>query len=158
MSSLDCNEDLGFQRRFWRIQRAAWGLGALALLAAAFGVMGNGGVFARATVELSPGVTLRYDRFARQEAPTRLELLSTPSDGFFLEIRLSHEYPEHVRIIRVQPEAEFVSSDGRGWTFRFRGTPRVVKIDGVPEGPGIVRGRVDITGAGGAGFSTRVLP
>lgn len=67
---LQIDEDLAFQRRSWRWQRAGW-LGFVALIVA--GLLGVFGAGPLSRAESSgAGLRIEYDRFARTQAPTSL--------------------------------------------------------------------------------------
>jgi hypothetical protein len=66
-------EDLPFQRRFWRAERIAWGLYAALILASLSGLTGSGGMFARSQIELATA-TIDFPRVSRWQTPTTVSI------------------------------------------------------------------------------------
>ena len=109
MTALQCNDDPAFQQAFWQFQRAAWALGSVVILAAAAGLTGSGGLFVRGSAEAG-GAGLRYDHVARVESAMRLVFKTNGTP----DVRISQDYLDRVRIVRIQPQPEAVSADDNG--------------------------------------------
>ena len=67
--ALSLNQNLIFQKRFWRAQRIGWGVLTVALLAALLGVFGSGPLSHTTVSDASGRLTITYERFARLLAP-----------------------------------------------------------------------------------------
>src|SRR5688572_9097688 len=107
-----------FQRREWLIQRAGWLAIALAILAGAAGVFGDGPL---ADVRLEGnGIRLEYERFARMEAPNqwRLTVVDTPAGGR-LEIGVDASLVSNYRFTEIHPEPRQVRATGTRWVYEF---------------------------------------
>jgi hypothetical protein len=117
---LQLEERLDFHRRNSLVQRIAWCLLALLLIAALLGVFGAGGVFAEARVIGEGGVELRYDRFARRSASSTLLLrLGEAGAGSQVRVRLARAFIERAQIDSVTPEPQRVETDTDGVTYVF---------------------------------------
>jgi hypothetical protein len=110
VSSLEAEENLRVQRISWKLERVGWVLCAIALALAAIGLFG-GGPLSSATAKSADGaITLRYDRFARNGAPERLEVELQPSafrDGE-AKLWISRDFFAGVRIQQIVPQPESV--------------------------------------------------
>lgn len=94
-------EQLGFQRRTWRVQRLAWVALAILLVLGLLGGFGGAGWLATAEAVTPDGaLRIEYRRIQRQTQPglIRIDALHPPPDGR-LELRLG---PEFLRGWRVQ--------------------------------------------------------
>ena len=75
--TLQIEQDLPFQYRQWRVERAGWAIIGLIILAAFAGVFGHH-PFARATAQTPDGaLVVEYDRFARYESDTEMNVSVT---------------------------------------------------------------------------------
>lgn len=131
-------EDLRFQIRSWRLQRAGWVLGVVLIAAAVVGLFGNGPMSTATARSADGAVEVTYDRLARHGSPTRLNVDVHPAlvgDGPVV-IWLAREFLDGLEIEAVIPEparvvdserrtgyefdVEHVGSDGLDVTFRVR--------------------------------------
>jgi hypothetical protein len=72
VESHEIDEDLEFERREWVVQRVAWVICLLILVAGFIGLLGSGPL---SQAETSAGpLTLEYDRFVRKISPTVFHL------------------------------------------------------------------------------------
>jgi hypothetical protein len=97
-------EDPRFQRREWRVQRVAWLVFALIIVAALAGVFGRGPL-SSASVS-GAGLRLDYERLARWRTPQTLTIQLTGDDAAAGPhvIWISRDYLEGVEIERITPE------------------------------------------------------
>jgi len=110
VSSLEAEENLRIQHISWKLERVGWVLCAIVLLLAAIGIFGGGPV-SRATVKSADGaVSVKYNRFARNGAPERLEveLQAAAFSTDKPELWLSREFFSGVRIQQIVPRPEAV--------------------------------------------------
>lgn len=77
---LQIDEDIGFQRRFRIAQRVAWGVAALVLVAAFVGLFGSGPLTGAVAGDSETGLQLHYQRFARYQSPTSVQVDVVVSD------------------------------------------------------------------------------
>jgi hypothetical protein len=109
------SETLAFDRaeKFLRRERVAQqiGVGLLTLLvvAGAAGLFGNGPLSAVTTT--SGGLTIRYERFARQSFRTSLQIeAAAPSPGP-AAIRLSRHFIDRVDVVEMRPPGALTQLD-----------------------------------------------
>lgn len=153
VSSLEAEESLKIQRISWKLERAGWILCAIVLVLAAVGVFGGGPV-SRATAESADGaVSVKYNRFARNGAPERLEieLQSWAFSNDKAELWLSREFFSGVRLQEIVPRPEAVDLLPDRIVYHFRsptgsGSLQVV-FDYTPDSSG----RRKITAGAGGG-------
>lgn len=114
-------EDLRFQIRSWRIQRAGWVLGLLLLAAALVGLFGNGPLSTATARSADGGIEVTYDRLARHGSPTQLKVdVRQPlaGDGPVV-VWLARDFLDGIEIEAIIPEPNrVVDSDARtGYEF-----------------------------------------
>lgn len=116
---LEIGQDLRFQRRQWRIQRAGWVGIALVLVLALLGLFGNG-VLSKAQVA-GPSLEIRYERFLRENAPTQLDVtvLADAANAGEIRIAIDRQYLDAFRIEDVLPRPQRVESAPQGVVFVF---------------------------------------
>jgi hypothetical protein len=160
---LEIAQDLAFERREWIVERAAWAAMAVLVAAALVGLLGPGPL-ARRTAETGDG-TLRvaYDRFARAEAPTDLEVHVRPAGGGEeLRVWVGRAYLDAVTVERVLPEPVRTETAPDRVTFAFRlrdpRAPAIVRFHVQPERFGRPEARVGVEGAGEVSFRQLVYP
>ncbi len=107
-TGLEIEQDLGHERRAWRVQQAGRWLVLLGVLAGLAGLAGTGP--ASWTHAEAPGGAFRleYERFARYTAPTALTVRLAPGAVTAPTARLwvDRAYLERLRIESVVPEPE----------------------------------------------------
>lgn len=103
-------------RAAWRVERIAWALGAIALIAAMLGLFGYGPM-SRTTVGNPDALQVEYDRFQRSSAPTDYAVTANASlarEGE-LRIRFDQSLIDHVEFDDIVPDPEHVRA-GNGYT------------------------------------------
>jgi hypothetical protein len=154
-------EDLDFQRKGWKIQRIGWVCMALLILAGGLGAAGQGPLAKRAVATSDGGLTVRYERFIRLEAPSTLELRIAPG----VEepaLWVSAGYLERIRIrsITPAPREERLGADRH--VFLFAGTAPAaggaISVQIEPHSVGSLVGEAGIVGGQSVGFRQLVLP
>lgn len=68
-----------FQRLFWTVQRCAWIVFAVVLIACLLGLLGRGGLFSRSVVQMAQG-SLDMPAISRWNAPDELTVTFGPTD------------------------------------------------------------------------------
>lgn len=106
-----------FQEFEWIIQRVFWALLALVLLAAAFGLFGNG-PWSKRSLSF-PSFDLAYERFIRYETPTSLILTAQAGSRGVTELFLSQEMVEALTIERIVPRPNAERSEPDGVHYEF---------------------------------------
>jgi protein-L-isoaspartate(D-aspartate) O-methyltransferase len=111
-----------FERRFWRVQRVAWIVLGLVIVAALLGLLGKGPLSRRE--ERSGDLSVRYDRFVHRDSPAGLVVeLPADADGV-AALWIGRSYLENVRIQRTTPEAESTWAGIDRSVFAFHAEPR----------------------------------
>jgi len=159
VGGLEIDQDLGYQRLEWRIERLAWVLGALVLLAAAAGLFGSGPL---SSTEATAGpLRVAYERFLRYGATHRLRLSVDTGDRDLLRIQIPSEYVSRMRVERVFPEPRRVVVRGDWVRCDFVVVPRSraeIVFDLEPARRGLARGAVRVAGEPAVRFSQFVYP
>jgi hypothetical protein len=114
VGDLEIGEDLQFQHRQWRVQRIGWVVMAVIALLAIAGLMGPGPL-SRATATTADGrLLVRYQRFARYQAPATLQFEFSIGASRNTRLWLSRKYMEGVQVGAITPAPESVST-ARDW-------------------------------------------
>ncbi len=119
VGDLEIGQDLGFQRRQWAIQRVAWVVMALVVVAGLLGLLGEGPL-SRASAEAGP-VEVEYPRFERKRSPMELRVTvagGTAEQGR-VQLWLDQDFLDRVQIERVSPEPEQVLAGADRTTYVF---------------------------------------
>lgn len=140
--TLQLPEATEFHRRAWLLQRIACALLGLVVLAALLGAFG-GGWLSRSSADDGRGMHLEYERVARRDAHTRLDLhlggdAATTARGT-REIRIARTWLEDVRIQSIVPPPRDTLAQAGALHYRFDvqdGEPLRVRIDVEPTRPG----------------------
>ena len=139
------DEDLRFQAREWRFQRAGWVLLAVLVAAAAAGLLGPGWASRSVADEPASRLRIEHERFARRLSPVQLYVRLPPETapgeqriwvgaGLLEALRLEGVVPAPAR---VEPGAE-----GSSFVFAAAGGAAEVRFELEYERSGLVRGRV----------------
>lgn len=146
--SLHDIDEIGFQRKEWMVQRVAWGVMAVVVLAALAGFFGAGPVSHTTTETADGSLEIEYDRFVRHEARSSMELSVSPSavqDGK-ATLYLSRALVDRWRVEHVTPapSTESSSSDWVILEYEVLGTttPRIelhYRGDGLGRAEGSIR-------------------
>lgn len=160
LGDLEPSRDLAFQRKVWRVERAAWVGLALVLLAALAGLFGEGPL--SDAVAEAPGGRLRleYDRFARRGAETELRLRIAASDRE-PRLTLDHGYLDAVEVRAIEPEPAGAATgrEGREYRFELLGDgPGVVILRVRPRRAGTIAGRFGLVDGPSLRFRQWVHP
>lgn len=130
MGALQIDEDPGYLRKMWLVERAAWLLLIAVLLAAALGAFGTG-LFSK--VEVGPpdgSYTLSYGRFERMQSPAELRVVPARPRGRHTLVWINASYLDQVSIAGIlpRPESVILGSDRILFRFSTGGGPSVAAI------------------------------
>lgn len=134
----------------WYAERTAWAVMAIVLAASLFGLLGDGPMSA-ATAH-APGVTARYERLQRQDAPAeyRIDADAALARSGAITVRLDQRLLELMRLERIEPEPSAARTTSRGVEYdidvRGAGTASVV-LRYRPSRFGRYQGRLEVVGA-----------
>lgn len=158
------DEDFGFQKRQWQVERVAWSLMALTVAAALAGVFGGGGPLNRGVATSANGTTeLQYGRFARYLAPMSVDVnVSAPSGDRPLRLRVSDEYLSAMNVRSITPSPTSTALGDRQHIYVFdRGPSRVlatIRLELEPTSIGLQRGWIAVDDGAPLSFSHFVYP
>ncbi|MEW6705187.1 MAG: hypothetical protein AB1430_10090 [Pseudomonadota bacterium] len=147
-AGLQLDQNLRQQRREWWLQRVAWVLFTLLLLAVALGLAGQGPLSHEQRASADGTLRVEYQRFLRRHTPETLELqLQATSDRVLL--RVDNAYLHRVEVENLFPEPREVWAEDDATVFEYRARPGgrlQVRLTLRPESPGRLRGWVSADG------------
>jgi hypothetical protein len=156
--------DIEFERREWKVQRVAWVVMTLIIVAAAVGLFGNG-VFAEADKTAADGsVRVDYHRIARHHQPRTLAVDVSPQfvAGGEIRIWLGKEYVNELGLQNIIPEPESteIEPDRVVYTFTAGEGEGPFTITFYYESDGVWRqtGRLGVVDGAEITFSQFVFP
>lgn len=111
-------EEQGFDEKEIVFQKVFWVLMIAFLLSGGLGVFGDGGI-SKQNME-STAFTIEYERFARYETPTTLQVVVKNPTSSLTSISIDNEYLKKIKIEKVIPEPESVHAHSGISTFNFK--------------------------------------
>ena len=129
---LEIAQDLKFERRSWRVERIAWLVGALILVAALLGFLGPGPLGKATAASADKSLSVDYFRMERYEAPVELRISvngALAKDGE-LRLWIDRQFVEAVEIKRIDPEPEHSEINGERFVYVFKtaAAPATIKL------------------------------
>jgi hypothetical protein len=119
---MEINQDQGFLKKAWTVQRVGWVVMVLLLLAALVGLLGGGGPLSQATAgAASDPLQIEYQRLARHQTPTELRLALGPTaarDGVF-RVWLARGFLQQMQITSITPTPERVETSEDRLVYEF---------------------------------------
>jgi hypothetical protein len=105
IDDLQIEQDLCFQKRFWRMQRLGWWGMALTVLAALLGLFGSGPLSIASAGDSSGKIFVEYERFLRFNATTTLQFKIQPDPQHPTALRLwfARDYWDAFQIQQITP-------------------------------------------------------
>lgn len=153
--TLEIEEDLDFQRKEWRFQRAGVAVLFLFVVASLLGLTGMGGLFAHGEAgDASGAVHVEYERFVRRGSFSRITVRFRTTPGA-VRFWVGAPYLERVQIDSVVPvpENESVEADRHVYVIRA-GSPDVSVTLNVQHGQaGTLPGEVGLVDGPSVRFS-----
>jgi len=118
-------DDFGFQKKEWVIERIFWVLMALFLTLGLLGTFGDSEALLNHKTTQINGAVVQYDRFSRVEKRFMLRV-SFPEKSDNCTIGFNDDYVQQIQITQVIPEPEKVSLENGKVIYhfdcRYRGT------------------------------------
>ena len=145
----------------WRTQRIGWWLLGMFVVAAAFGVFGDGPVSRQRAVTPGGQLTLEYERFVRIDAPAQMRIeVAAPAGTQDIQLWLARDYAERIEIETISPAPVGTAAGRKALFYRFRvtDTPTAITFNYKPRKTGRLHAAIGLTDAPGIGFSQRVYP
>jgi len=129
---LEINQDLKFEKRSWKVERVAWVIAALILLAALLGFLGPGPLGKATAASTDKSLSLDYFRVERYEAPVELRFRVAgvlAKDGK-LQLWLHRDFVEALEIKQIDPKPESVEISGERFIYAFKtaDAPPTIKV------------------------------
>jgi hypothetical protein len=122
VGSLEIEDDRGFRRRDQVFQRVGI-LAIAALMAAALAGLFGSGPLADASAE-SGGLSVRYERFCRREAPSELVIRTgAEAQSDLAVLTIAAVPPDAFRVEHITPRPERVTAEPGGARYVFRVAP-----------------------------------
>lgn len=162
--SIELFEDLDFQRRQWRWQRAGWVLMGLFAVAGLLGLFGSGPFSSDTVRSADDALSVEYERFVRRDSPSTLQATLSPptSRAGRVELHLDRAFVDGTLIQSIVPEPVRVSAAADGITYHFDsvqpGHALVVTFELEAKHAGAVRTRMRTAGGGEVAIDQLVYP
>ena len=144
-------EDLQFQEKWWRFERAAWIFFVLVILLDLAGLFGRGPLSKATKASADGTIDVHYERIARSGTPNIMWIAFGPqaiADG---KVRLfvSNSIVEGLGNQRVvpSPESTVIGQGGLTYTFPASIQPATIEFALQPSGPGIYPFKIQVVGA-----------
>jgi hypothetical protein len=109
---------MAFQEWTWKVERVAWVLMALLVLASALGLLGEGPI-GKTRLGDPSRLQIELQRVTHVDTPTRIHVRLATEGPF--SIQLPYSYLSRVEISRIVPEPERVESADGLVTYSFSG-------------------------------------
>ena len=134
-------EDLAFQERWWKFERAIWLFFVLILVADVLGVFGRGWL-AKAKLNVpASGIVVDYERVARASTPSimRIHVLPASLQNGIFQLYVSETMVRELGTQRVvpQPERSVIGDGGITYTFPASDANSAIEFALEPSFPGI---------------------
>ncbi|MDQ3657829.1 MAG: hypothetical protein M3457_22490 [Chloroflexota bacterium] len=158
VGDLEIDQDVGFEQRQWKIQRAGWVVMALIVVAALSGVFGSGPLSA-ATAGDEETLVVHYQRFVRHQGQGELVVKVGPNQASAGEVEfwITMEYLGEIDLQGISPEPDEVRSAGDRQVFVFLvddpAQPLEVTITYFPNGLGRVSGAAGLLDGASVSFT-----
>ncbi len=159
---LEIEEEPRFQRRSWQAERVAWLIMAALIVAALSGIFGDGPLSHAESMDAAGTLRVSYERFARLNAPLRLEVrVLTPRAGE-LRLWLSRAYLDHTQVESISPPPERVAVSADQLVYFFRVTDAAAPLDIdfhlMAEQVGQLRGQAGTESSAPVSFQSFIFP
>jgi hypothetical protein len=144
-------ENLDFQRKWWKFERAIWLVFFLVLICDLLGLFGRGWLAKAQAATPDKALTLDYERIERASTPSimTLHLGSAAIHDGQIHIFISDSVvrPLGAQRISPQPAVSALADGGITYTFPATSTPATVQIALEPSFPGSHKFSIQVLGA-----------
>jgi hypothetical protein len=122
IGDLEINQDLNFERRSWKVERVAWGVGLLLLVAALLGFLGPGPLGKATAASADKLLSLQYHRVVRYESPVvfRVNVDGRLAKNGALRLWLDRKLVDALEIKHVDPKPDAVEINGERFVYVFK--------------------------------------
>ena len=152
VGDLEIDQDMAFQERGWRLQRAAWVAMLLVIVAALLGLFGTGPLSAATAGDDDGPLAVEYQRFVRHDGRTTVTVFvgGGQAAGDQVEFAISADYLDGVEVMGISPEPEDVRVTGDRQVYVFAvedpAQPIEVAFSLKPREMGRLSGEVGVPG------------
>jgi hypothetical protein len=161
-NKLAVGENLEFQRKWWKFERAIWIFFLLILIADLLGLFGRGWLSKGRQSDSGQTLTVDYERVARASTPSIMTLHFGPNaihnGRILLYVSDSIVKPLGAQRISPQPAVSAMGNDGITYTFDATQLPASAQIALEPSFPGRHKFRVQVIGGTPIEASIFVVP
>lgn len=116
--ALQIEENMPFQERTWKIERVAWVLMALIILASVLGLISEGPI-GKTRLGDPSSLQIELHRFIHIDTPTRIHIRLV-ADGPY-SVQFPYSYLSRAQVAKVVPEPDRVESSDGVVTYFFSG-------------------------------------
>ena len=132
IGDLEINQDLNFEKRSWKVERVAWVVAALILVAALLGFLGPGLLGKATAASPDKSISLDYYRMERFQAPAewRLQIDGKLAKQGELRLWVHRRFLEVIGNLQIAPEPESVEIQDERFVYAFKAVkaPPIIKI------------------------------
>jgi len=132
IGDLEINQDLNFERRSWKVERVAWAIAALVLLAALLGFLGPGPLGKVTAASPDKSISLDYYRMERHQAPAewRLQIDGKLAKQGELRLWVHRRLVEVTGTLQIDPAPESVEIQDERFVYAFKAVkpPPIIKV------------------------------
>jgi hypothetical protein len=154
-------EDMRFQLRSWRAERAGWLLMALLFVAGLTGLFFHGPVSQTSATSTDESLAVEYERFAHKTAMTHFVIRVSPPMPDQVLVRLSPAFANMHDTDSVEPRPVRSSGGSYGLEYLFARSAAgdlVVHIAARPKRSGFASVHVEVEGRGAININQLVYP
>ncbi len=158
---LAVGEDLQFQRRWWRFERAVWAIFIALIVLDLLGAFGRGPLANAAAASADRSVEITYERIERAGTPSMMALkINAERDPRDAELFVSDTAVSGLGLQRVIPAPQATTIGNGGLTYRFpRGTlPAMVRLEFQPVSAGLYHLAIGVPGVPPVRVAVIVVP
>jgi len=164
VGDLEIGEDIAFERKEWRFQR----IGTLVLLGfvllSGLGLTGSGPLSAASVTSADGLLSVRYDRFDRMQAPSKLRITLSPAvlQEHEIQIWVDSDYLSAIQLEQIMPEPESVEIGDERLIFTFsvsaESMPSTIEFEIRPDKLGLKSAHLGIVDGSSISFRSLILP
>lgn len=164
IGSLEVSQDLEFQQREWKFERAGWVAMAVLILLALLGLFGSGPLSQGTEQAPGGGLEVGYERFARQMSPLELQirLPVVAAEEGQITVFIDRQYLKSFQIEDISPSPERVVEAGDWMIYSFHvtepGQPGEISFHLTAQRSGVLAGRAGLDGGEEVEFSQFIFP
>ena len=161
-NELAVGEDVEFQRKWWKFEKAVWVLFLLIVLLDLAGAFGRGPLSKAEKVTPDHSMDVHYERIERTGTPSvlRVEFSQNAISNHQIQLWASEELVTKLgnKLIAPQPAASVVGNGGILYTFPVTAQPAATVFSLEPSAPGLYALTLRVSDASELHFKILVMP